>query len=222
MAAKSSIPQRRLGLRASDYHFDHLLKSAPPSKLEAKDTKPRPPTPDDFRAPPIDLSDDEPQAATRLSSELSGIDSDSDSPPSPVKKRKIGRTSVKIRVPKSGSASNSSSPHSERTLTGCYIEPSNIKHSTFTAQDKHKQQTGSFANSQVKNEDPDEHDLFGSLTSSQGRVRKTYKNIHGSALSPKKTKNVKKESPTYAKQNNGGFKVLNTDALFAQSMPFRV
>ena len=215
MSTNKPVLPRRFGLIRNEYQYEEsLLKSVP---------KPRPPTPDDFRAPPIDLSDDEPQATTRLSSDLSGIDSDS--PPSP-KKRKIGRAGVKIRVPKSGSASNSSTPHPERTLTGCYVEPSNIKHSAFTTRDKHKQQRGSLTNSQAKNENLDEQDIFGSLTSSQGRIRKTYKNIHGSASSPKKTKNVKevstKVSTTYAKQNNAGFKVLNTDALFAQSMPFRV
>ena len=195
---KSFTARHRFGLTKQDYHGPRLLRSLP-QETKAKESNPRPRSPEDVFAAPIGSSEGEDElcADTKTSSGLSDIDADS--LPSPPKKRKLG----KVRAPQNGAASHLNRPN--------YVEPSNIPHSTFAIRDK--------GNWQDKIESSDD-ELFGSFTLSQGRARNTYSkrftNFHAAAPSPKKVKDEKKNTSAYAKCNAVGFKTIDTDACMAK------
>ena len=206
MSTKNHVVPRRFGLTRGDHKGQPSLLESLHRDPEPRDDKPRPPTPDDTSAPPISSSDDELSIDTVVSPEISDIDADSQ--PSPPKKRKFAKGYKIVRPPK-----HSSRPHSERTPTGCYTEPSNIPHSTFV--------TGVKAKQRGKHEDSDDQDPFGCFTSSQGRVKNTYSklflNIHAPAPSPKRVKDKKNHKTLdYAKKDAGGFKTVNTAAYMAK------
>ncbi|KAL9122109.1 MAG: hypothetical protein Q9187_001331, partial [Circinaria calcarea] len=124
MSSKPRSTPRRVGLQRETLAYGHLLQSLPKS---------REPTPE-VDAPPIDSSDE--AASPKLDDFSSGL-SEIESPP-PAKKRK----GTIVRVPKAWVRGSTSPEKRSTNATEGYLDPSNIKRTTFTSNGRPGRQTG--------------------------------------------------------------------------------
>lgn len=210
MSSKPRSTPRRVGLQRETLAYGHLLQSLP---------KPREPTPE-VDAPPIDSSDE--AASPKLDDFSSGL-SEIESPP-PAKKRK----GPIVRVPKSRARGSTSPEERSTNATDGYLDPSNIKRTTFTSNGRPGRQTGTGGIPMRKADETEEQDPFSAFNSSQLSKHKTkktyggYTNIHASAPSPKRAKPVKKSLPVIRRQGEDGFIMPDTAAAMAKRKCLRI
>ena len=180
MFAASTIRPRFLGMRKEHLPYGHLLKTLP-SNMDKPSTI-RPPTPEDFNAPPQSSSDEE---SVKEDSEFEDA--------RPAKRRKGSDDEEGITMKRMSSSPPRQSKTAASTLAS---EPSTIPLSSWTSSTK-------------KEEDSDLDEPFSQVRSSQTKKGRTYgggmKNIHTSDPKGKQKRGPKKTSSLAGRQNTDGF-----------------